>query len=103
MDMTKENRNVRKIMAALVTGSAHGSGKIDVAYIVGEQLKEETLFYSGWRAVQPMQTVVDFQPFLHGSSIGYRVLGKTPEGIAETARQVILERLAGKNQKADKH
>lgn len=94
MDMTKEYRNAHGIKSALVTGSAHGSGKIDVAYIVGEQLKEETLFYSGWRAVQPMETVIDFEPFLHGCSIGYHVIGCSPADIALSVRQAVLERLA---------
>lgn len=104
MDMTMEDRRVHKICAALVTGSGtHGAGTVDVAYIIGDTMKHETLFYSGWRGAEPLKDVIDFMPVLNGHTVGYKVIGKTPEGIAETARQAILERLAGKNQKADKH
>lgn len=95
MDMTMENRNVRKVMAALVTASGrHGVGTIDVCFPEGERLKEETLFYSGWRTVEPLKTVIDFEPYLHGCSIGFHVIGCSPSDVAETVRQAVLARLA---------
>lgn len=95
MDMTMENRNVRKVMAALVTASGrHGVGTVDVCFLQGERLKEETLFYSGWRAVRPMQDVIDFMPVLNGYTVGYRVVGESPSGIAKAVREAVLARLA---------
>lgn len=94
MDMTKEYRNVHGIKSGLVMGSAHGAGTVDVCFPEGERLKEETLFYSGWRTVEPLKTVIDFEPYLHGSSIGYHVIGCSPSDVAETVRQAVLARLA---------
>ena len=88
-------RKTNGICAALVTASGrHGAGTIDICFLEGERLKEETLFFSGWRTVEPLRDVVDFMPVLNGYTVGYRVVGESPADIAETVRQAVLARLA---------
>lgn len=94
MSMTTENRRVNGIRAALVTASGrHGVGTVDVCFLQGDRLKEETLFYSGWRAVRPMQDVIDFMPVLNGYTVGFKVIGESPADVSEAVRQAILARL----------
>ena len=95
MNVTTENRRVNGIMAALVMASGrHGVGTVDIFFLQGERLKEETLFFSGWRTVRPMQDVIDFMPVLNGHTVGYKVIGKSPADVSEAVRGAVLARLA---------
>lgn len=103
-DMTARDRKIRKITPVLVTGTVE-RGRIEVAYITPRgQLVRERLFCSAWEDLTPMQSCIDTEAYLSaGHHIGIKVLGLTPESVAEPVRQAVLECLAGKNQKDDKH
>ena len=90
--MSLSTRKIERIMPALVTGTERGM--ISVVYLTPRKLVREKLFCSGWETVVPMKTVVDVQPYISTeNNVGFRILGITPESVAEPVRKAILERL----------
>lgn len=92
--MSESDRKIERVTAALVTGTVE-RGRIAVAYITPRnEVTRETLFCSGWKDLTPMESCIDFQPYLASENhIGIRVLGLTPEPIANDVRKAILTRL----------
>lgn len=91
--MTLSTRRIERIMPVLVTGTERGM--ISVVYLTPRGvLVREKLFCSGWETVVPMKTVVDVQPYISTeNNVGFRILGLTPESVAEPIRTAILERM----------
>ena len=93
-DMTAQDRKIRRITPVLVTGTVE-RGVVSTAYLTSRgQLVRERLYCSGWQDLTPMQTCIDTEPYLSADHhIGIKVLGVTPESVAEPIRKAILERL----------
>lgn len=92
--MSLSTRKIERIAGALVVGVPE-RGKVSVVYLTPRGgLMRETVFCSGWQDLTPMESCIDLQWYLSGENhIGIKVLGLTPESVAEPVRKAILERM----------